>query len=100
MALTETQKRRIEEEEREKRHLKATTELIQANQKYGLPAFLSFLLPGLGQTVKGEAGKGIFIMIIQFVFFLLCFVAIGVIPLIILWIWNIFDSYNHVPAKS
>lgn len=57
--------------------------------KHGLPAFLSFLIPGLGQLVKGEVGRGI-----GFFFGVLA----GFITIIggpIVWIWCIADAYNH-----
>jgi len=58
-------------------------------QKYGVPAILSFFIPGLGQLVKTEYSKGIFFfigVIIGYIFFIL--------PGLILWIWNIIDAYN------
>ena len=100
MALTESQKRRIEEEERHRAQIAATVGAMRGEQKYGVPALLSFIFPGLGQVIKGQVGKGVLIMIAQFVFFLLSFVVIGVIPLIILWIWAITDAYNHKPVKE
>lgn len=100
MALTDAQKRRIEEEERHRAQIAATVEAMRGEQKYGVPALLSFIFPGIGQVVKGQVGKGVLIMIAQFVFFLLSFVVIGVIPLIILWIWSITDAYNQKPVKE
>jgi len=64
------------------------------NQKYGMPALLSFFLPGLGQLVKGQVGKAILIFIGGIIFFLLAFVYIGIPFLIVLWLWQIYDAYN------
>lgn len=61
---------------------------------YGVPAILSFLLPGLGQMVKGQWLKGfafLFGYAISIVLFLL---LIGFILAPIVLIWNIFDAYN------
>lgn len=57
-------------------------------KKHGAPALLSFFIPGLGQIVKGEVGKGIFI-----------FIGVGIgslliIPGVIIWVWQIADAYN------
>lgn len=58
-------------------------------QKHGVPAILSFLIPGLGQIIKGQPLKGI-------AFFL--GVAMGlvflILPGVIIWIWSITDAYN------
>ena len=66
------------------------SETTVSNQKHGIPALLSFFIPGLGQIVKGQVGKGIL------VFF---GVGIGlmflVIPGVIIWIWQIADAYNN-----
>jgi TM2 domain-containing membrane protein YozV len=68
----------------------AMSETTVSNQKHGIPALLSFFIPGLGQIVKGQVGKGILI------FF---GVRIGlmflVIPGVIIWIWQIADAYNN-----
>ncbi len=86
MALTEEQKRKIESEEVQRIHTPANS---NSTQKHGLPALLSFFIPGLGQLVKGQAGRGILIFI---------GVVIGlmflVIPGIIIWLWQIADAYN------
>ena len=74
-------------------------------QKYGFLAFLSFILPGLGQIVKGEGGKGLIIMffiiggwILFFEYILLMHTlflsAVVFLALTSLWIWNIFDAYT------
>jgi TM2 domain-containing membrane protein YozV len=84
MALTETQKRKIEEEERYRK------EVVVNNQKHGVPALLSLFIPGMGQMVKGQVGKGIFILICTIIgYFCL------VIPGLILHIWQIADAYNN-----
>jgi TM2 domain-containing membrane protein YozV len=61
-----------------------------SNQKHGIPALLSFFVPGLGQIIKGQVGKGILTFI---------GVALGllflVVPGIIIWIWQIADAYNN-----
>jgi TM2 domain-containing membrane protein YozV len=89
MALTDAQKRKIEEEERYRAEL-ASVEPHVATQSHGVPALLSFFIPGLGQIVKGQAGKGILI----FIGFFIGLVAF-VIPGVILWIWQIIDAYNN-----
>jgi TM2 domain-containing membrane protein YozV len=88
MALTEEQKRKIEEEEQYRIQLAAAS-THNAPRKHGVPALLSFFIPGLGQIVKGQVGKGI-----------LAFFGVGlglfmlVIPGVIIWIWQIVDAYN------
>ncbi len=68
---------------------KPTVSQVVITQKHGVPALLSFFIPGLGQIVKGEVGKGI-----------LAFIGVGigslmlVIPGVIIWIWQIADAYN------
>jgi TM2 domain-containing membrane protein YozV len=92
MALTEAQKRKIEEEEGYRAKIASSQQTIQgkSSQKHGVPAILSFFIPGLGQIVKGQLAKGIFTFI---------GVSLGlimlVIPGIIIWIWQIMDAYNN-----
>jgi TM2 domain-containing membrane protein YozV len=63
---------------------------------YGVPALLSFFIPGLGQLVKGQIGKAILIWIVGGIltFFLVWTV---IVPLAI-WIWNVYDAYNSPAA--
>lgn len=89
MALTEAEKRKIEEEERYRQQIASSVSTQHSAQKHGVPAILSFFIPGLGQIVKGQVGKGILIFIgvaIGLVFF--------VVPGAIIWIWQIIDAYN------
>ena len=65
------------------------------SEKHGIPALMNVFLPGLGQIVKGEVGKGVLIMIGWVVSFLLCFILSGLILLPILYIWSIYDAYNN-----
>lgn len=66
-------------------------------QTYGLPALISFFIPGLGQLIKGDILKGIAIWIIGGVatFFLWWTI---VVPFVI-WAWNVFDAYNSTPSR-
>jgi hypothetical protein len=54
MALTEAQKRKIEEEEGYRAKIASSQQTVQvkSSQKHGVPAILSFFIPGLGQIVK------------------------------------------------
>lgn len=58
------------------------------NQKHGAAALLSFLIPGLGQLVRGKIFSALF-------FF---FVIVITFPTIILplffWVWCVKDAYN------
>lgn len=69
-------------------------QVIQPPKNSGLAAILSFLLPGLGQMYNGEIGKGVLIMVVQFVNFLLMFIIIGFITSPIVLIWAIYDAYK------
>jgi TM2 domain-containing membrane protein YozV len=92
MALTEAQKRKIEEEEGYRAKITSSQQTVQAKsfQKHGVPAILSFFIPGLGQIVKGQLGKGI----LTFIGVSLGLIML-VIPGIIIWIWQIMDAYNN-----
>lgn len=64
-------------------------------QKHGVPALLSFFVPGLGQMIKGEVGKGIGVFLCMIISVALMFVVIGFITTPILYIWQIADAYNN-----
>jgi TM2 domain-containing membrane protein YozV len=63
-------------------------------EKYGMAALLSFLLPGLGQVVKGQILKAFVIWVGLIVFVVLSFLVIGLPLLLVLWLWQIYDAYN------
>ena len=64
---------------------------VQVNQTHGIPALLSFFIPGLGQLIKGEVGKSI----VLFMAFVVLIASIVGSPLaLILWLWNVYDAYN------
>jgi len=64
-----------------------------SNKKtYGVPAIISFFLPGVGQLIKGDIIKGLLIIIVGgAVSFLLAWTWI--VPAVI-WVWNVYDAYN------
>ena len=57
--------------------------------KHGIPALLSFFIPGLGQLVKGQVGKAVGFFFGTFLGMIL------VIPGLIVWVWGIVDAYNN-----
>lgn len=61
----------------------------------GVAAVLSFFVPGLGQIYKGELGKGIVIVAVYTVSWMLTCIFIGYFILVPLWIWAIYDAYNN-----
>ncbi len=63
--------------------------------KYGVPALLSFFIPGLGQIIKGQILKGILIWLIGGALIAFFSFTIILIPFaIIIFVWNIYDAYN------
>lgn len=77
---------------------KTNNNLIESEmykQTYGLPAILSFFIPGLGQLLKGQILKGVGIWIIGGVLTYLLWWTV-VVPFVI-WIWNVYDAYNSNP---
>lgn len=60
----------------------------------GLSAVMSFFFTGLGQIYNGEIGKGISLIVAQFVNILLMFMLIGFITYPALWIYGMYDAYN------
>jgi len=61
-------------------------------QKHGIPALLSFFIPGVGQLIKGHIKKAVIIWIVaSLTGFLLWWTFIA--PFIV-WVWNVYDAYN------
>lgn len=59
-----------------------------------LALIASFLIPGLGQFVNGEAGKGSMMLALYVVSWLLAFVLVGFLFLPIVWVWSMVDAYT------
>jgi TM2 domain-containing membrane protein YozV len=60
----------------------------------GAAAVLSFCIPGLGQIYNGELGKGITVVAMSVIGWMLTCIFIGFIILIPLWVWSIYDAYS------
>ena len=60
----------------------------------GAAAVLSFFIPGLGQIYNGELGKGITIIAAAVICWMITFLYIGIVLLIPLWIWGIYDAHK------
>lgn len=91
MALSDEQKKKIEEEERYRAEIRNPSfSSPQHAQKNGVPALLSLFIPGLGQIVKGQTGRGIAILVGTIIGYF-----IFVIPGLIIHIWQIADAYNN-----
>jgi len=61
-------------------------------QKHGIPALISFFIPGLGQLIKGQILKAILIWIIGGGLCIFFFWTI-IVPILI-WAYNVYDAYN------
>ncbi|MDP2217769.1 MAG: hypothetical protein Q8J68_10845 [Methanolobus sp.] len=68
---------------------------MSEKRTYGVPALLSFFVPGLGQIVKGQVLKAIIIWLALGISWLLQFILIGFILLPLIWLWQIYDAYNN-----
>lgn len=79
-------------------------------KKHGFPALLSFLVPGLGQLIKGHFMKAIIIwasaIFIWFAIFgslmsgqLGLSILLYFIPFVV-WLWNVYDAYNSNTSLS
>jgi TM2 domain-containing membrane protein YozV len=68
---------------------------MSENKTYGVPALLSFFIPGLGQLIKGELFKAIGIWVVLVISAILQFILIGYLIGFIVWIWQIYDAYNN-----
>lgn len=60
----------------------------------GIPAVLSFLVPGLGQVFNGDIAKGVGIVVAQVVNFLLLGVLVGFLTGPAVWVWSIIDAHR------
>jgi TM2 domain-containing membrane protein YozV len=68
--------------------------LDRAAQKHGVPALLSFFIPGLGQMIKGQFLGGIAIFVAMAFSIALWAFVIGIPITGVLWIWQLYDAYT------
>ena len=61
---------------------------------HGIPALFSFIVPGLGQLVKGNLLKALGIWIAFIVTSALHIFGIGYLIWLIIWVWQLYDAYN------
>lgn len=67
-----------------------------SNHKHGFMAFLSLVVPGLGQLLKGHFFKFLFIVFSVVVLFVVTYITggLGLIVYLVFWLWNIADAYS------
>lgn len=63
-----------------------------------LSAILSFLFPGLGHLYLGLNKKGVSFIIAYIVSAILIFLLVGIVLVIIVWIWALIDSIKSTEA--
>lgn len=68
---------------------------MSENKTHGVPALLSFFIPGLGQLIKGQIFKAIGIWIGLIISGLLASILIGLITTPLIWVWQIYDAYKN-----
>ncbi|WP_405294704.1 double zinc ribbon domain-containing protein [Methanobrevibacter sp.] len=59
---------------------------------------LSLIFPGLGQLYNNQTNKGIILIIGYIVSFVLCLILIGIILVILIWIYGMYDAF--ISAKA
>lgn len=83
--------------------------VVAKRKKYQLPALLSFFVAGLGQIIKGDAKKGLKIMLWFYLglplllygamllnaYIFLVMLAFSVVFYPVFWALNIVDAYSH-----
>lgn len=60
----------------------------------GAAAVLSFLFPGLGQIMNGDALLGIVMMVLTVVAWISLVFLIGIVLLPAMYVWSIVEAYN------
>lgn len=58
-----------------------------------LGVILSFFIPGLGSIVNGSVSRGVIILVVYAVGWILSFFLVGIPILIGAWIWGLVDGY-------
>ena len=68
--------------------------LSLSSKNEGFAAVLSFFITGAGQIYNGQLMKGVLLFVFQLFNWFLCAIGIGVIFLIVVWIYGIWDAYG------
>lgn len=69
-----------------------------APKNAGVALLASFFLPGLGQFVNGEAGKGVGFLIAYVVGWASVAVLVGLVVVPVVWVWGMVDAYQSAKA--
>ena len=67
---------------------------VVAPKNPAIGVVLSFFIPGLGTMVNGNVGRGVLILALYVVGWVLSFLLIGIPLLIGVWIWGLVDGYT------
>ena len=67
---------------------------VVAPKNPAVGVILSFFIPGLGTIVNGDTGRGVLILALYAVGWVLSFFLIGIPLLIGAWIWGLVDGYT------
>jgi TM2 domain-containing membrane protein YozV len=67
---------------------------VVAPKNPAIGVVLSFFIPGLGTMVNGNVGRGVLILALYVVGWVLSFFLIGIPLLIGAWIWGLIDGYT------
>jgi TM2 domain-containing membrane protein YozV/DNA-directed RNA polymerase subunit RPC12/RpoP len=78
----------IDYSERQQRHV------ILKEKSPFLAVLVSFFIPGAGQCYTDQWKKGIALFVFAFISAILCIIVIGIIPLLIIWIYSMYDAYH------
>jgi len=75
-------------------------QVVVAEPHHGVPAVMSFFMPGLGQLVKGHVGKGLGTWAAMACAGVAAFfVGYTVLAIPAIWIWGIYDAYKSNTPK-
>jgi TM2 domain-containing membrane protein YozV len=74
--------------------------LARRDQRHGVPALLSFFIPGLGQLIKGDFLLGFLVWVAMGIAAISCFIYVGMVLLPIFWVVQIYDAYTSPDAQT
>ena len=60
----------------------------------GIALLGSFFIPGLGQFINGDTGKGVAFLLSWIVSIVLIWVLVGLLTLPVVWVWSMIDAYT------